>query len=317
MSSAAECAGNTGMPEKASSIKPVDEGTGTSTVADGSREDQRNAPHQVEDEANLGAQIPPADRGFHAWAYLASAWFLDFLIWGLAFTYGVFLDFYKTHDFPNSSPGLIALPGSLCNGILYLSTIFIMPFVFRFPEYNNKAMGVGYIICLAGLVGAAFSVEAWHLVVTQGVLFSLGGSILYYPMMSYIFDWFEGRKGFANGVLFSGASLGGVIMPFIIQPLLERYGRRATLLGLAISFGVGMLPCFPYLKPRKPVKRRTGHTRIDTSFLRRTAFWILFVAVLIQGLGNFMPFLYLPSFASDLNFSSAIGNLTVALVNGT
>ncbi|KAL0069750.1 hypothetical protein AAF712_003019 [Marasmius tenuissimus] len=178
MSSAAECAGNTGMPEKASSIKPVDEGTGTSTVADGSREDQRNAPHQVEDEANLGAQIPPADRGFHAWAYLASAWFLDFLIWGLAFTYGVFLDFYKTHDFPNSSPGLIALPGSLCNGILYLSTIFIMPFVFRFPEYNNKAMGVGYIICLAGLVGAAFSVEAWHLVVTQGVLFSLGGSNL-------------------------------------------------------------------------------------------------------------------------------------------
>ena len=90
----------------------------------------------------------------------------------------MFLDFYKTHDFPDSSPGIVALPGSLCNGILYLSTIFIMPFVMRFPEYNNKVMLVGFVICIAGLVGAAFSAEAWHLVVTQGVLFSLGGSKL-------------------------------------------------------------------------------------------------------------------------------------------
>ncbi|KAK1230353.1 hypothetical protein PQX77_006563 [Marasmius sp. AFHP31] len=300
----------------------VDVGTGTTTVADGKSEvrhrhqqDPETA-SQYEDTAALSPQIPPADRGFHAWAYLISAAVLDFLIWGLAFTYGVFLDHYKTHDFPNSPAGLIALPGSLSSGILCLSTIFIMPFVIRFPEYNNKAMAIGYIICVVSLVGAAFSTQASHLVVTQGVFFSLGGSILYYPMMSYLFDWFEGRKGFANGVLFSGASLGGVILPFIIQPLLERYGRRTTLLGLAVSFAIGILPCFLYLKPREPVKQRTRHVKIDPSFLRRAAFWIIFGAPLIQGLGNFMPFLYLPSFASDLNLSSTVGTLTVALVNG-
>ncbi|KAF9267456.1 MFS general substrate transporter [Marasmius fiardii PR-910] len=266
--------------------------------------------------------LHPTDHGFHAWAYLMSAWVLDLLIWGLPFTYGVFLDFYKTEVFPAASPGLIALPGSLCNGILYLSTIYIMPLISRFPMYKFQVMIVGYVICISGLVGAAFATKVEHLVVTQGVLYAVGGGLLYYPMMTYLFEWFVVRKGFAYGVLFSGASIGGVVMPFIIRPLLDRYGRKVTLIALGISFSVFILPCFPYLKPRIPPQRHgrsrnvVESKRFDTQFLRGSVFWILFMTSLIQSSGAFMPFLYLPVFTTDLNLKSVFGTLSVALVNG-
>ncbi|KAG7088459.1 hypothetical protein E1B28_012448 [Marasmius oreades] len=245
-----------------------------------------------------------------------SAWVLDFLIWGLPFTYGVFLDFYKNRDFRDAPPGLIALPGSLCTGILCLSTIYVMPIINRFPAHKFKIMLVGYVVCVSGLIGAAFATEASHLVATQGVLYSVGGSLLYYPMMTYLFEWFVVRKGFAYGVLFSGASTGGVVMPFIIRTLLERYGRKVTLIALAVTFAILILPCFPFLKPRKPIAQTLVSKRFDTKFLRRSVFWILFSANLVQATGSFMPFLYLPAFATDLNLKSTYGNLSVALLNG-
>lgn len=42
------------------------------------------------------------------------------------------------------------------------------------------------------------------LVVLQGVLYAIGGSLLYIPCISYLSEWFVERRGFAQGVLFAG-----------------------------------------------------------------------------------------------------------------
>ncbi|KAI3607739.1 mfs monocarboxylate [Moniliophthora roreri] len=269
-------------------------------------------------EGETAIALPPTDSGFHAWAYLMSAWVLDFIIWGLPFTYGVFLDFYLSSDpfFINSASGLIALAGSLCNGILYLSSLILLPVISRYPRQKTIVMVVGLIICVSGLVGAAYATTPWQLILTQGVMYSVGGSLLYFPMMTYLFEWFSSRKGLVNGVLFSGASLGGVVIPFIVQALLKQFGRKATLLSLAISSVIFIVPCFPFLKPRQPIAHVVAPRAIDFGFLKRNAFWILFFANLSQGLGVFMPFLYLPKFASNLNLSTTYGALSVSLVNG-
>jgi hypothetical protein len=40
-------------------------------------------------------------------------------------------------------------------------------------------MGIGLVLAVSGLAGAAFATEVWHLVLTQGILYSLGGSQWY------------------------------------------------------------------------------------------------------------------------------------------
>jgi len=111
------------------------------------------------------------------------------------------------------------------------------------------------------------------------------------------------------------AGAGGVIAPFIIEAILARYGRKVTLLSLVCQLslfrlpsltalqGIALLvligPCFPFLRPRLPVTQNTPSRWSSHdgyfNFLYSRIFWILMSATVVQSLGNFMPFLYLPS----------------------
>ncbi|KAF9065349.1 major facilitator superfamily domain-containing protein [Rhodocollybia butyracea] len=257
------------------------------------------------------------DRGFQAFAYLVGAWFIELMVWSPPFSYGVFLNFYTTDpDLKRYSSASLALVGSLASGVLYLSSPIVLLIINRFPRHKKTAMILGITLCVSGLTGAAFSTKNWHLIITQGIMYSLGGSLLYFPMSTYLFEWFSQRRGIANGVMYSGTGVGGVVTPFIVENLLGKYGRRTTLLSLAVAFLVFTVPCLPFIKPRVPVAQVVEVRSINTAFLTYSSFWILFIANLFQGLANFLPSLYLPTFASDLNLGTTSGSLALSLING-
>ncbi|KAF9071401.1 major facilitator superfamily domain-containing protein [Rhodocollybia butyracea] len=257
------------------------------------------------------------DRGFHAFAYLVGAWFIELMVWSPPFSYGVFLNFYTTDpDLKRYSSASLALVGSLASGVLYLSSPIVLLIINRFPRHKKTAMILGITLCVSGLTGAAFSTKNWHLIITQGIMYSLGGSLLYFPMSTYLFEWFSQRRGIANGVMYSGTGVGGVVTPFIVENLLRKYGRRTTLLSLAVAFLVFTVPCLPFIKPRVPVAQVVEVRSVNTAFLTYSSFWILFIANLFQGLANFLPSLYLPTFASDLNLGTTSGSLALSLING-
>ncbi|KAE9408727.1 MFS general substrate transporter [Gymnopus androsaceus JB14] len=276
--------------------------------------DINDGTHPAAESFNISS-LPPADTGFHAWAYLGSAWVLDCFLWGLPFSYGVFLKYYSD-TMKHSSLTLLTLVGTLSTGILYISSLLLLPLLNRYPHQKKRVMLVGYGLSVSGLVGAAFARNAGELILTQGILFSTGGSLLYFPMLTWLFEWFSAKRGLANGILFSGASAGGVFAPFVIEALLVKYGQKATLLSIAIFLSIFIAPCFLFLKPRLPVAKVVSSPQLNLQFLHSRVFWILFVANIIQGLGNFIPYLYLPIFASSLNLNSTYGTMGVALLNG-
>ncbi|SJL05286.1 uncharacterized protein ARMOST_08652 [Armillaria ostoyae] len=273
------------------------------------------------DEAPLNASsLPPMDRGFHAWAFLVSAWLLEFLVWSYPFSYGVFLNYYTSHEpFQNTPSSLLALVGSLSTGLMYFASLIILPVFSRFPAHKKKGMYVGLILCVAGLFGAAFAKTSGVLLLTQGILYSVGGSMLYFPTMTYTFEWFSERKGLANGLIFSGSGIGGVVMPIVIKTLLYKYGFRTTMLALGTAFTIFALPALPYIKSRVPPSQIVHHRPINTQFLKFKPFWIFLIANLMQGLGTFLPTLYLPTFATDLGLINAAsaGTWALSLMNGT
>lgn len=57
------------------------------------------------------AQIPPMDGGLNAWLFLAACFAMEALVWGFAFTYGVFQAYYsEVPQFKDS--GNIAVVGT-------------------------------------------------------------------------------------------------------------------------------------------------------------------------------------------------------------
>lgn len=63
-------------------------------------------------DAHDGAQqLPPMDGGMDAWLFLAACFVMEALVWGFAFTYGVFQEYYSaTPEFKDS--GNIAVVGT-------------------------------------------------------------------------------------------------------------------------------------------------------------------------------------------------------------
>ncbi|KAF5373756.1 hypothetical protein D9758_000933 [Tetrapyrgos nigripes] len=260
--------------------------------------------------------LPPMDGGFHAYAWLASAFWVELIVWSFPFSYGVYLNYYTTHIFPDVSTNTLAVVGSISTGLLYLSAPFVLYLVNRFPGYKRMTMVLGMLLCATGLLAAAFATKPWHLMLTQGAIYSLGGSLLYFPNMTYCFEWFSEKRGLANGVMFSGTGIGGVVVPFLTQALLDRYGHKTTLIASAIAFLSIIAPCFPYCKGRLPVAQAVNTRSLDTQALYNVVLWVFLISSLLQGFGSFIPTLYLPTFASDIQMSSATGTLAVALVNG-
>ncbi|KAL0569553.1 hypothetical protein V5O48_012405 [Marasmius crinis-equi] len=229
--------------------------------------------------------LPPMDGGFDAWAYLGSAFLLEMVIWSYPSTYGVYLQYYSTHAFPGQT-SMLANVGSIANGLLHMSSVAVLLIGNRYPWYKRHTMGAGLAIAVAGLVGAANSTKPWHLVLTQGVLFGIGGSV------------------------------GGVIMPLAVETGLNRYGPKATLIFMALLLVVIAVPCSRYLKPRLPVARSVAPASFDTQFARTSSFWILFVFNALQGLASLIPSLYIPTFTSDLNLGTKAGVVVLSIMYG-
>ncbi|CAE6364019.1 unnamed protein product [Rhizoctonia solani] len=266
---------------------------------------------------NVTAELPPMDKGFHAYAFLAGGFFVELLIWALPFTYGVFLNHYTTHHlFDGPEEFLLPLVGTLSSGIIYLTSVFVMPLLTRYPQHRQNMMRAGAVLCVAAMIGAAFSTRVWHLLLTQGILYSIGGTIVYFPMQMYVFEWFQERRGLANGLIFSGTGLGGVVLPFVVEKLLIAYGLRTTFIALAIGYALLLSAALPFVKGRLPPSSLIiPQQRSDWSFLRNPEFIVLFAGNFLQGLGNFVPGIWLPTFASDMNLSVTSGTLVVSLMN--
>ncbi|KZP31551.1 MFS general substrate transporter [Athelia psychrophila] len=277
-----------------------------------------SAPELARNESALA----PVDGGFGAWSFLAAAFVVEIIVYGFPTGFGVFLAEYLKNPEYLAQPGataILPLIGSLSIGMIYCSGSFIYPFTSRYPEWRRTLMLVGGFICCASLFGASYATKVTQLLALQGILYAIGGSLLYAPCISYIPEWFVEKRGLANGVVFSGMGVGGLLLPLILPRIIAAYGAAIALRCLSIAIGILLLPCYPFLKGRLPVARVRGPAArkpSDRAWLRSTSFWLVIAVSTVQGFCYFLPFLWLPTFASNLNISDSKSSLTLAALNG-
>ncbi|KUJ19832.1 MFS monocarboxylate transporter [Mollisia scopiformis] len=259
--------------------------------------------------------LPQADGGKDAWLFLAAGFMAEFMVWGLPFSFGVFQEYYTTHEPFSSQSSGIAVIGTTATGVMYMIGLIIFPAYKQWPHLASISKWAGIPLMAAGLIGASFAQSVNHLIVTQGVLYALGGCIIYYPILMYIDEWFVQRKGLAYGIMWAGTGFGGLTIPFILNALLSKYGFRTTLRIWALALLVLALPLVHFLRPRLPISPSSQSPRYGLSFLKSSSFWLLQLGLVIESLGYFIPSIYLPLFARSLGLSPSIGTLLIALLN--
>ncbi|KAL8905679.1 MAG: hypothetical protein Q9207_002493 [Kuettlingeria erythrocarpa] len=286
------------------------------------------------------ACLPPADRGKAAWLFLAGCFFIEGLIWGLPFSYGIFQKYYSEHEPFSHSPQGIAAVGTTTTGLLYFLSPVAVLAMQRWPTHRMLMTLAGLTLITISLVLASISTQVIELVLTQGALYGIGGAFVYNPFIFYLDEWFIERKGLAFGILWAGTGISGTIIPVVMDWGLGTYGFRMTLRAwaavmvcwlsyMASSLArtqlisrqfVAILPLIYVTKPRLPIPAKGTVKPLHLGFFKNTTFWIFQVGNALEGLGYFMPCTILMGTLTDhlhittVLLISALGSAMAAFV---
>lgn len=199
-----------------------------------------------------------------------------------------------------------------------MGTPFVLTICRLYPRWTRWFTLIGLTICSLSMALGSFCNTVPQLIGVQGVLFGVGGCIAYCPTTLYIDEWFDQRKGMAYGIVWSAAGVGGVILPLLLQALLQGLGFRTTMRiwsGIIFAFAI---PMTWFVKPRLPALASRHRTPFRMRFAISRRFLLYQTANVVEATGYFLPGIYLPTFvretAGTSNFLSA---LTLLLINGS
>jgi MFS family permease len=161
---------------------------------------------------------------------------------------------------------------------------------------------------------ASLSTQVWHLLLTQGLLYGIGSSLLYFPILSTAPEYFTAHRGSAMGLILSGSGIGGLVFSPIIRALLSIIGPRWTLRALAFLVLVISMPIAVTASPSRFVGRRPTH--INLKLAMKPAFLFSVGAGFLQAGGNGIPLTFLSEYSVALGYSAGFGATLLAVSNG-
>ncbi|KAI0671132.1 MFS general substrate transporter [Trametes maxima] len=283
--------------------------SGKGTPATLSAQSSRAALHaRVPQEGATVQELAPIDRGIKAWTFCASGFVLEMMIWGFAFSYGIFQDYYSSHPpFDKASGVAIAAVGTVALAIQYGEVLFLSFLFGRYPEFMRVGMWAGLALYFTSLFCSSFVSKIWQLILLQGVGVGIGGGFVYMPVIKLLPEWFSERRGLAGGIIFAGTGVGGFVFPFILNALLDKVGLSWTLriwaIGTSFFSGIalfGMKSRFPVPK-FTAIQRRPRFIPPRVSFLKNPLFWTFAITNMLQGLSYFPVSLYIATFTKNIS----------------
>lgn len=169
-----------------------------------------------------------------------------------------------------------------------------------FPRWARYSPLIGLFIVCAALFVSAYARNVTELIITQGVFYGIGGAIAYMPCIMYIDEWFVKRKGLAYGIMWSGTGLAGVVLPLILEKLLEVYGYKTTMIIWAVVLFAITAPLAWYIKPRVPPLPVRRLKAFNFRFCLSRRFIMYQLSNTVEAIGFYIPGIYIPIYAASV-----------------
>jgi len=120
----------------------------------------------------------------------------------------------------------------------------------KFPL--KKVMLAGCALLGSGLILHATATSAGAVYAARIMMGMSLGFVGVLPSVVLVSNWFVRRRGTALGILLTGTSLGGVLIPPLATPLIGRFGWRTTMLIVSAIVWVILVPAIVLLVRSRP-----------------------------------------------------------------
>jgi len=181
----------------------------------------------------------------------------------------------------------------------------------------KKIMMIGGVIFSLVLFSISFVQSSFSLLLIYATLLAIGGPALgNLSVTKLVANWFESNAGMALGIAAIGISFSGVILPILVDPLIEMIGWRSVYMVFGLIVIFLLIPTVRYFVIDTPEEigqfkdNLPDQPALDSSqdllgikdFFKHGIFWIISLAFAFQFLAMGGVLLHLPLHSENQGF---------------
>ncbi|KAI8320515.1 MFS general substrate transporter [Martensiomyces pterosporus] len=251
--------------------------------------------------------------GAYGWAVVCACSMMLMFSMGCVNSYGSYQTYYHINQFPKEPMSTLSWIGTLQMAVMNL---FGIPSGILCERLDSRLVTfTGGVIMGLSLIIASFCDGAvWKLLITQGIVFGMGASLVFIPATSIPSQWFVKNRPLAIGIVVAGGGIGGLWLTpatdHLITSMNTAWALRITgIIIIAINSACSIVVRNRYkVPPRDKI--------VDLAVLKDTRFLFLFAGTVCGTTGYFTPFFYMPSFAHQVAHTSvSFGTNLITIIN--
>ncbi|KAL4748839.1 hypothetical protein BDW72DRAFT_205260 [Aspergillus terricola var. indicus] len=251
---------------------------------------------QTSAEADL--QLPD---GGYGWVAVSGCAVLTWWFTGTSYSWGI-LQAALVKD-GVSSASTLAFVGSLAVACISFLGVLNATLVRKF---GTRVCGVlGIVFLGVGEILSGFALRS------IGGLFVTAGAVMGVVSVTPA-QYFRAKRGIANGIVYAAGGLGGAVISFIVDALIQGTGLAWTFRTLGLLTLATGIPAALFIKERAPIPKSAF---VEWNLFRDIRFTLLFLAGAIATFPLFVPPFFLPLYTSSLGMKSSVGAGIVAAFN--
>ncbi|KAJ5861185.1 Major facilitator superfamily domain general substrate transporter [Penicillium soppii] len=252
------------------------------------------------------SQVPD---GGEAWVVISGCAVVTWWFIGTSYCWGILQAALVKEGVSSSST--LAFVGSLATACISFLGILNARIIRKLGTRVSAMAGV-FFLGLGEVLSGFSAMSIGGLFATAGVVMGIGISLCFMVVSVTPAQYFRKKRGIANGIVYAAGGLGGAVISFVMNALLDRVGVQWTfrIIGFA-TWGTG-LPAAYLIKQRVPIP---PSAIVDWRLFRDIRFVLLFAMGAIATFPLLVPPFFLPLFTASLGMSSGTGAGIVAAFN--
>ncbi|PVU94313.1 hypothetical protein BB559_003029 [Furculomyces boomerangus] len=248
------------------------------------------------------------------------AWFVTFagvlnyiMMFGSFNAFGLFQEYYLNTMFVNESATAISWISTLSSACTLGIGLSGGPLMSKIGIRGATILG-SFFSCL-GLLLASYSTKVWQLMLTQGVIYGSGCSIVINITLTIPSLYFRKHKNLVIAIISSGSGFGPLVIAPVVKVSLQKYGVQWSfriLFFMSIVTSIFAIIAYKPLVDFKPIRKV-----IDFRLLKRPLTLYLSIGGLFAQWASRIAPIYFPASITAIGQSRSAASNTILMYSAT
>jgi MFS family permease len=160
---------------------------------------------------------------------------------------------------------------------------------------------------------ASLSSRFYQFTLSQGICSPIGASMILYPCFSIVATWFKNRRALAMGSVASGSSLGGVLLPILVERVMGRIGF-AWIMRICAFVMLGLLIVVNLtVRSRLPPQPQPSSFGTYLRLFKEEAFLLTALTSFFYSMGMFIPITFMVTYGEHMGMETGLAGYLVPI----